>query len=151
MKRFSHSRFPWIAALLMTVMAISVSQRFGSRTAHLRALEHWGIRELVDHLNCAGLQVRLRSSMKNGDLTGQYVFLTTTDKDWMELNRLSKDESRIQEWRGIVSCERLVENYNPALYVSGNHYLIVGPFLFIGDAELLRRIRAILALESHVR
>jgi hypothetical protein len=89
--------------------------------------------------------------MKNGDLTGQYAFLTTTDKDWVELNHLSKTENRIQEWRGIVSCERLGEYSNPTLYVSGDHYLVVGPFLFIGDAELLRRIRAILALESHVR
>jgi hypothetical protein len=150
MKRLPPSRSLWVAALFMTVMTISVGQRCSRRTAHLSALEDWDICELADHLNCAGLQVKVCSALANGDL-GRSVFLTTTDKEWQELNFLFKDPRWIQQWRGTVSCERMGEQTDPVLHVFGDHYLVVGPFLFFGDAELLERIRAILALGFHAR
>src|SRR5262249_55096043 len=94
------------------------------------------------HLNRAGLEVRLRSPLKNGAI-GQAAFLTTTDKDWDDLNHLYKHPSRIQEWRGVVYCER-VGHSEPILRLWGDHYLVAGPFVFFGDSELLERIRAIL-------
>jgi hypothetical protein len=99
-------------------------------------------------LNRAGLNVQLQSTGKDG-MFDRNAFLTTSPKDWDQLNRLgiNPGPSRIQEWRGIVYCARGGES-EPALPLWSDHSLVVGPFYFYGDAELLERIGAILVPPS---
>jgi hypothetical protein len=144
MQRFPRYYLLTTAVLAATVLAASLGQRFSTRAAALRSLDDWDIPELVDHLNRSGLHVRSCSLRKDGVPYHQMTFLTITDKDWDELNHLSKDPERISEWRGIVSCERVGTDREPILHLWGDHYLVVGPFVFFGDAELLERIAAIL-------
>ncbi len=145
MKRFRRYGLLSTAVLAMTFLAFSVGQCLGPRASTQRSLDTWDIPELVDHLNRAGLHVQLHSPRKDG-LIIHNAFLTTTQKEWDELNRLgiNPGPSRVQEWCGIVCCERAGERELEHAHWEG-HYLVVGPFTFYGDAELLGRIRAILA------
>ncbi len=131
------------ALLAMTLLAISLGQRLGNRPVSRQLFDDRSIPQLADHLNRAGLQVRLQSTIKGGVL-GQTAFLTTTNKDWNDLNHLSKTSNRIREWRGTVYCERLGKG-DPVLRQWGDHCLVASPFVFYGDTELLKRIGAILA------
>jgi hypothetical protein len=142
MQRFPRYCLLTTAVLAATVLAVSFGQRFSTRAAALRSLDDWDIPELVDHLNRAGLQVRLRSTLPNGAI-GSQAFLTTTDKDWEELGYLVKDSSRIQAWRGIVYCKCVRKN-DMVFPLWGDPCLVIGPFHFFGDAEFLERIAAIL-------
>ena len=129
----------------MTLLAISLGHRLGNPVPDQRSLHDWDIPELADHLNRAGLQVRLQSTRKDG-VIGSTAYLTTTAKDWDDLNRLQKVPSRLREWRGTVYCEHVGGDDRAYLVrLWGDHCLVSGPFIFYGDAELLQRIGAILA------
>jgi hypothetical protein len=131
----------------MTLLAISLGHRLGNPVPDQRSLHDWDIPELADHLNRAGLKVRLSSTRINGSI-GHNAFLTNTEKDWDQLNRLAIDPhpNQLPAWRGTVYCER-VTGKDPAdlLRPWGGHCLVVGSFIFYGDAELLERIGAALA------
>lgn len=144
MRRFPRYCFVTTAMVAMTLLASSVGKRLDDRRAELRSLDEWDIPKLADYLNRAGLQVQLCSSQKSGWIT-RNAYLTTTPKSWDELNRLgiNPGPSRIHEWRGVVYCERLGKG-EPGFNLLC-HSLVVGPFLFYSDSELLRRIEAILA------
>lgn len=144
MQRFSYYYILSTMVLASTVMAVSFSRGLRNRSDSPPALEGWDIRKLTDHLNRAGLAVRLRSTQKDGTL-GATAFLTTTDKSWEELNRLVKDPKRIAEWRGTVFCERAeYEGRDGLLRLWKGHCLAAGSFVFYGDDELLERIRVLL-------
>jgi hypothetical protein len=110
-----------------------------------RSIHQWDLPELAIYLNRMGVEVRLRAVPKNGPLSNS-AYLTSTTKEWRDLNELSKDPRRIQEWQGTVYCERVGENdVSHLLEQWGEHCLGVGPFLFYGDAQLLERVRDTLA------
>ena len=145
MQRFPRYCLLCTAVLAMSVLGVSLRQRLTTRASTLRSLDDWNIPELADHLNRAGLQVRLQSTSKD-DVIGWTAFLTTTAKDWDDLNRLQKVPSRLREWRGTVYCEHVGGDDRAYLVrLWGDHCLVSGPFIFYGDAELLQRIGAILA------
>src|SRR5262249_11519701 len=105
----------------------------------------WDIAELADHLNRMGVEVRLRAVPKNNQLY-QSAFLTSTAKEWADLNALNKDPRSIQEWRGTLYCERVSENGAQYLLEQGGDYcMVIRLFYFYGDAELLDRVRVALA------
>ena len=145
MRRFPRYWLLCTAVLAMTVLGVSLNQRLSTRASALRSLDDWTIPELADHLNRAGLQVRLQSTRKDG-VIGSTAYLTTTAKDWDDLNLLPKDPSQLRQWRGTVYCE-YVGGADPSYLVQqwGDHCFVAGPFIFYGDAELLQRIGAILA------
>jgi hypothetical protein len=91
------------------------------------------------------VEVRLQAVPKHGPI-GHSAYLTSTAKEWRDLNALSKDPKRIAEWRGVLYCERVGESdVTHLLEQWGDHCLVVGPFLLYGDAGLLERARAALA------
>jgi hypothetical protein len=128
----------------MIVLAVASRPRRAESLPASRPIEDWSIVELVEHLNRMGVEVRLRSTQEDGTL-GQAVYLTTIDKEWIALNRLNKDKNRINEWHGVIYCERTGQYMSSVFQLWGDHRLVVGPFLFYGDAELLNRVRAALA------
>jgi hypothetical protein len=129
----------FMAAVLLV---IALAQR--TREPATPTMDDWSLSELVDHLNREGLELRMVPPQKNGDI-GNAMFLTSTDKRWNEINALTKDPRRIGEWRKIIYCES-VKGRDPSYLMSqwGENGLVVGPFLFYGDRELLRRVRAVL-------
>jgi hypothetical protein len=144
MQRFPRYCLISTAVLAMTVMTVSVGQRRGNRVAAPLSLDDLSMPTLADHLNRAGLTVQLHSPRKDGRIIYS-AFLTTTHKDWEELNRLgiNPGPSRIQQWRGIVYCERAGKGESGSPHWEDNS-LVVGPFFFYGDAELLERIGTLL-------
>ena len=92
MQRFPRYCLLCTVVLASTVMALSFSQRLRNRPDPPLTLDGWDIRKLTDHLNRAGLAVRLRTSQKDGTLANT-PFLTTADESWEHLNRLVKDSS----------------------------------------------------------
>ena len=134
------------AVLAMTLLFLSREQRLGNRVAAQPSIYDWNILELADYLDRAGLHVRVQSTREDG-VIDQKAFLTTTQKNWADLNRLFKDISCSQAWRGTVHCERLGKG-EPALQLLDDHYMVAGPFVFYGDTDLLERIDAILALST---
>jgi hypothetical protein len=108
-------------------------------------LDDWNLTELVAQLNRAGMRLREVPPQKNGPI-GNAVYLITTDKEWDDINALTKDRRRIAEWRGVLYCE-CVKGRNPWFLANqwGEDCLVAGPFLFYGDHQLLAQVRAALA------
>jgi hypothetical protein len=129
----------------MTLLSASVHERQANRRQADRRLHDWDIPQLADYLQRSGVDVRLVPVSKDGPLL-QAVYLTSTAKEWRDLNRLMKEPQRIPEWQGTLYCERVGEN-DPAYLLRqwGDHGQQIGPFLFYGDAELLDRILTALA------
>jgi hypothetical protein len=129
----------------MILLPVTIRQHRASPTSSTRPFEDWNVIDLVEHLEHMGLKLQLRSTTANGVL-GQTVYLTTDEKRWVDLNYLNKDPKRIHEWEGVIYCERVKgADTTPALRLWREHCLVVGPFLFYGDGELLRSIRGALA------
>jgi len=141
MQRFSRYGW-WSAAFVAMILLAFVSRQLGlDARSSSHSIDDWSIVELADELNRMGVRVQLRSTQQNGTV-GQTAFLTFTDKNWRSLNALKKDSRHIHEWRGVLFCERVGERDATHLTNQwGNHCLAVGPFLFYGDAELLRQVR----------
>ena len=133
------------AVAAMVSLAVSVRKYSVGPAAGSRPIHDWDIPELAVHLNRKGVEVQLWTVPKNGPLNYS-AYLTSTVKEWRDLNALNKDPGRIQEWRGTLYCERIGESEASHLLEQwGDRCLIVGPFLLYGDAELLQRVRIALA------
>jgi hypothetical protein len=132
---------PFLAMTFLTVWL--APHRTAPQPAPL-LLDNWDVPQLAAYLNGAGVEVRTVPTQKDA-VGSSSAYLTATQKDWSDLNRLMKDASKIHEWRGTVYCARETANSNANLARPGDeHYLLVGPFIFYGDAELLARIDAAL-------
>jgi hypothetical protein len=137
--------YGWYMASVAAIALLVVLLRkhgMGSAPA-ARSINDWDIAELAIYLNRNGIEVRLRTTPKNGPL-GRSAYLTTTTKEWNDLSSLIKDPKHMQGWRGTLYCERVGEG-KPYIELWGNYCLVVGPFLLYGDPELLDRVRSALA------
>lgn len=136
-------RSPLLVLLAAALLAAAVGQRKRTYTEAPPALDDWDIPQFVASLNGKGLGLRLVSTQKNG-LIGQTAFLTSTDKEWIDLNPLPKVPKHITRWQGTLYCERGVRepNWSKLTGQWGDCWLAVGPFLLYGDRELLARVRA---------
>lgn len=146
MLRFMRYGLCFASFAAMTLLVVSV-RKHGVNAPHTpRPINEWDIPELAVHLNRVGVHVQLWAVPKNGPLNHS-AFLTSTAKEWRDLNVLSKDPRRVQEWNGTLYCERIGENDATHLLEQWgeDHCLAVGPFLLYGDAKLLERVRAALA------
>jgi hypothetical protein len=133
------------AVAAMSLLAVSIRKDGVGPSAASRPIRDWDIAELAVFLNRKGVEVQLWTVPKNGPLNYS-AYLTSTVKEWRDLNVLNKDPSRIQEWRGTLYCERIGESdVSHLLDQWDDRCLVVGPFLLYGDAELLKRVRIALA------
>jgi hypothetical protein len=118
-----------------------------SRGAPAADLSGWELPQLVEHLNAHGMGLRVVSVTKTNAPQGtNSAFLTTTKQTWSDLTHLLKVTEKIDTWAGTLYCERLHQPGARALQIElwGDCCLVVGPFLFFGDRELLARASAIL-------
>jgi hypothetical protein len=149
MKKYSKH---WVLCPPLLILVILTAHGLGYRRIGVDAsplpLDDWDIPDLVTYLNRTGIELRVVASHKTG-LIRQSAYLTTTDKDWLQLNHLAKDARGIRQWDGILYCER-VGNYDPTALVQqwGDNCLYAEPFLFYGDTVLLSRVRDALSLPA---
>jgi hypothetical protein len=133
------------AVLASALLAVSLRPREASTARPAVPLDDWDIARLVAHLNSKGLRLRMVATGRNG-VIDQTAFLTTTNKGWQDFNHLTRDEDQISQWQGTLYCTQgLGRNAVAELTRQwGDRCLVVGPFLFYGDRELLERVRAAL-------
>jgi hypothetical protein len=143
------SKFSWRACwpVLPALFAGALlSAGIGQQASDRLPLDDWDIPQLVAYLNGHGMGLRVVSTRRDGVIS-QTAFLTTTDQEWEDLNGLAKDENQIVPWQGILYCVRGPGGDDWADLAShwGDRCLIVGPYLFYGDRELLGRVRVALS------
>jgi hypothetical protein len=132
------------ALLAGALVVVAVGQRPGRPATQDVPLDDWDIPQLVAYLNGEGLGLRLASVQKDGGIQ-HTAFLTTTDREWIDLNELPKIRNQINRWQGTLYCERgPAEDWSERTLLWGDCCLVGGPFLFYGDRELLDRVRAAL-------
>ncbi len=104
-------------------------------------MQQWDCRDVVQRLHEAGLDYRPVSPSSNGPWEYR-VFLTKTDKRWLDLNDQMRVTEQIDRWQGTVYCERVgaPELQREQLALWGEYGLEVGPFLFFGDPTMLAEI-----------
>jgi hypothetical protein len=127
------------------LLAAALGKRTASPTTPPLPLNDWGVPELADYLQRAGIRLHVVPATKDG-VVGDTAFLSTTANSWPELNRLRKDANQLARWRGILYCERLEHKKMRRVLEEqwGDYGWSAGPFLFYGDPELLARVRAVL-------
>jgi hypothetical protein len=136
-------RTGWLLPLALpalAALAVAIGERAAPATSD-GPTDNWDIPQLVAYLNEAGLRLRMVATRKEGGVYPS-AFLTTTDREWLELNRLPKDSSRINRWRGTLYCEQGPggDAWSDLARQWGDCCLISGPFLFFGDPYLLARV-----------
>jgi hypothetical protein len=136
------------ASILLLALLIVANRKHGfDFTSPARTIDAWDIQELADYLNRGGVEVRIQTVSRHGPL-GSAAYLTTTVREWKDLNSLRKDSQHIHEWSGTLYCERVTENEREQLYLFEQwreYSLVKGPFIFYGDPELLVLVRDALA------
>jgi hypothetical protein len=133
-------------ALVLALAALLAAALVGARLRRAAQptldLSGWDVPRLVEHLRGRGLPLRAVSTIKDGPI-GNSAYLTTTDRSWRELNLLFAAPEQIDHWQGTLYCERVrprgSRDEQAALW--GDCCLLVEPFLFFGDRELLLKVR----------
>src|SRR5262245_27360260 len=138
---------PLALACVLAVLTVLVTLWQWRREASVLPgdLADWDVPRLVAYLRARGLSLRVVGANLHGPL-GEGVYLTTTSKGWEELVHLVRAPEQIDRWRGILLCERVrapVSRANPG--VGRDCGLVVGPFEFFGDRELIAQIGAVFA------
>jgi hypothetical protein len=108
-------------------------------------LDGWDTPHLIRSLESGGLHLRPIPVTETGPIH-RSVYLTGTDRGWMELNDLPKVPEQIDRWHGTVYCEEVghAEARKEQTDLWGDCCLCLGPFVFFGDRQLLGQIRDVL-------
>jgi hypothetical protein len=108
--------------------------------------ERWDCRDLVGHLHASGLQFRAVSTSEHGP-DDRSVYLTKTEKTWVELNGMLKAMERRDDWRGTVYCEKTAfpSQQDTRMGLWGDCCLCLGHFILFGDPAMLVEIGQALA------
>jgi hypothetical protein len=143
--RFSVPVWPFVGLSLVLVTILGVRTCYESRAAQRAAapaVAERDIPQLLERLRAGGLKLRAVRVDKRGT-SRDNVFLTRTDREWVQLHALPMVPECIERWQGTVYCERVHQPASRELQVRmwGDCCLVAGPFLFFGDRKLLARIR----------
>ncbi len=136
-----HKALPFVVLLVVASLLV-VSRARRSHPAEAPRLDDWDVPQVVEHLRQHGLELRVVSTGDSAD-PRHNAYLTTTNKQWQELNCILKVPEQAEQWRGTLFVERSHNLHVRAAYW-GDSCLVAGPFVFFGDRELLARVRAVL-------
>src|SRR5262245_18694117 len=67
-------------------------------------LHAWDLPQALEHLRDQGLAFEVVSA-DGGDVVRHAAFLTTTKRDFVELNCLPRARERLDRWDGVLYCE----------------------------------------------
>jgi hypothetical protein len=136
-----HKMLPLVVVLVVASLLVADRVRRVHPAADTR-MDDWTVPELVDRLRQEGLELRVVPTQQDGT-TRYNAYLTTTNKEWKELNLMLKVPEQADQWRGTLYVER---SHNADIRVQcwGDCCLVAGPFVFFGDRDLLARVRVAL-------
>jgi hypothetical protein len=139
-------RFLLPALLPGLLLAVMIWQGKRGTSSSAVPLEEWDIPRLASYLKEEGLDLRMVPTQENGVIE-QTAFLTTTDKNFQDYNRMPKARTYIDLWEGSLYCERgQIGDFRAHLARQwGDCCLIFEPFIFFGDRKLLERVGAALS------
>jgi hypothetical protein len=141
--KLSGSAFrPLLPALLPGILlAVAVWQSKRGKASADVPLREWDIPHLAAYLKEEGLDLRIVATRQNG-IIGETAFLTTTDKEFQDFNRMPKAQAFIHLWEGSLYCERgQIGEFRAHLTRQwGDCCLVAEPFIFFGDRKLLDRV-----------
>jgi hypothetical protein len=145
-KLFWRANWPLSATVLTGALLVAFAGSRGGGRSRSLPPDDWEIPQLVTHLNREGLGLRVVSTRQDG-VIHHVAYLTTTDKEWIDLSTLPRDHQQIDRWRGTLHCERFQSERmrSDQAYLWGDCCLVAGPFVLTGDRELLVRVRAALS------
>ncbi len=128
----------------LTVWAFPGMDQDGARATKV---QEWSIADMLSQLKESGVELRVVSTRKDGRIE-QSAFLTATNQSWHELNLLPKSSQHMNLWNNTLYCERSPRDADLTVQAElwGENCLIVEPFVFFGDRNLLERVRS--ALEA---
>jgi hypothetical protein len=103
--------------------------------------DDWDVPRLVERLHARGLDLHVTPVIRGGP-TGRSVYLSETERDWIDLSRLRAAREYVGEWRGVVLCEWNGPRGGDYARVStwGDACVELPPFVFFGDPALRDRI-----------
>ncbi len=135
-------------AVLSGVLATAARHRPPAGLPMVR-MDGWSVTDLVGHLQSRGLELQAVGSSEKGPITNR-AFLLQREKPWKELAGLVKDLSRLDTWKGVVFCERVLrpETADSVAHSWEGACLRADPFLFFGDPQLLAAIRSALGISA---
>jgi hypothetical protein len=100
------------------------------------------VEAIITKLRTTGIDLRMVSQRGDG-LWDNAFYLTKTNKDEQELEKVPADPDFLDHWQGTVVVMRLGNRarYDNQLDHWGDACMVNGELVFFGDKELLREIR----------
>jgi hypothetical protein len=116
--------------------------------AALVRMDDWELTDLLGRLESRGLGFRAFPTWEGGSVLYN-AFLVRGGWTRDELQWLIKDQGCLEQWKGVVYCERepRPEAAEARVTCWGDACLVAYPFIFFGDQELLMQIRSALSVE----
>jgi hypothetical protein len=138
-----------VSIFLAAVTAVALTCRLWSRPAMPTptATELCTLTGLAEALSQDALDLQVVPMMKNG--SPEFGFYLCTDaRSWEQLAPVLRRNRDAHQWNGVVYCERNNGHSSSIpereIQLWGEHAMQIGPFLFFGDPDLLRRIDKII-------
>jgi hypothetical protein len=132
-------------ALLLVAAIVAFWEWWCGPTAVPPDPTDWEMERMVEYLHTKKVPFRAINSNRNG-VVHDGVYLTTTSKSWEELVVLARFPGQIDRWQGTLFCERTSAiTRRTQQRIWEDCCLVVGPFLFFGDRDLLAQVRAAFA------
>lgn len=141
-----------VSMFLAGVVAVPLICRMGTTPATPPALtEVRTLTELAEVLSqdASDLQV---VPMAKFDSLERGMFLCNDSRSWEQLASVPRTNRDAGKWQGVVYCEYKGVNLSSIpereIETWGEHGRRIGPFLFFGDPDLLRRIDKLIIRET---
>jgi hypothetical protein len=145
----------WIVVgIFLTAVAavpLACQIRTGPATPPTTTTEMRTLTELAQLLSQAAPEWRVVPTAKYGSL-GVTMYLCKDSRSWKELSWIRHDSKHTDKWQGVVYCERvgnIISFPETEIQMWGEHAMQIEPFVFFGDAEMLRRIDKVIRNHSN--
>ena len=135
-------------ALLLVALYLAVRRAPPAPPPPLMVPDGWHVPELMTHLASRGLRLNAVASSRATSALSSGAYLSEGERPWEEVAALPVVVARAERWSGVVLVTHS-QGHSALLPEDvadwGDNGMRAGPFVFFGDAALLRRIAAALA------
>jgi hypothetical protein len=121
-------------AVIILIVALQASSR-----SEPVDTQKWGLAEFVNHLQAAGVNVKVIPTRKNGAWEDSVYLSENPDANWLSFQVKQRNVENIEQWQGALWVERLRREGDTEGYVAewGNNGCQIGRFVVFGDARLV--------------